>query len=102
MAIERGVDDIDIADLDIEDNSKEIEIDLDSDLDNESGIDDIFGGINDDDNEILEDGTMLVGLAPEPMMSQGENFFENIAEVVDDLHNQISMRIDTIKEIESL
>jgi len=84
MAIERGVDDIDIADLQIENNSKEIEINLDSDLDGSGGIDDIFGGIDDDQNEILEDGTMLVGVPPEPMMDQGGDFFENLAEVIDD------------------
>jgi len=84
MAIERGVDDIDIADLDIEDNSKEIEINLDSDLDDIGGIDDIFGDMDDDQNEILEDGTMLVGVPPEPMMGQGGDFFENLAEVIDD------------------
>ena len=84
MAIERGVDDLDIADLDIQDNSKEIEIDLDSDLDDGSSIDDIFGNLEDDDNEILEDGTMLVGVPPEPMMGEGEDFFENLAELIDD------------------
>ena len=84
MAIERGVDDLDIADLDIQDNSKEIEIDLDSDLDDGSSIDDIFGNLEDDDNEILEDGTMLVGVPPEPMMDEGEDFFENLAELIDD------------------
>ena len=84
MAIERGVDDLDIADLDIQDNSKEIEIDLDSDLDDSSNIDNIFGDLEDDDNEILEDGTMLVGVPPEPMMGEGEDFFENLAELIDD------------------
>ena len=84
MAIERGVDDADKFDLDIEDNSKEIEINLDPDVDNISDIDDIFGDIDDDDNEILEDGTMLVGVPPEPMMSEGEDFFENLAELIDD------------------
>ena len=84
MAIERGVDDADKFDLDIEDNSKEIEINLDPDVDDISNIDDIFGDIDDDDNEILEDGTMLVGVPPEPMMGEGEDFFENLAELIDD------------------
>jgi hypothetical protein len=84
MAIERGVDDADKFDLDIEDKSKEIEINLDPDLDDIGGIDDIFGDMGDDDNEILEDGTMLVGVPPEPMMGESEDFFENLAELVDD------------------
>ena len=81
MAIERGVDDIDIADLQIENNSKEIEINLDSDFDDIGGIDDIFGDMDDDQNEILADGTMLVGVPPEPMMDQGGDFFENLAKL---------------------
>ena len=84
MAIERGVDDADLFDLDIDDNSKEIEVNLDPEFDDISGIDDIFGGIDDNQNEILEDGTMLVGVPPEPMMEQGGDFFENLAEVIDD------------------
>jgi hypothetical protein len=36
------------------------------------------------------------------LIKAGPGKDKHIAEVVDDLHNQISMRIDTIKEIESL
>ena len=78
MAIERGVDDLDKADLDIQDNSKEIEINV------EPRVDEMFEDIDDDQNEILEDGTMLVGMPPAPMMEQVGDFFENIAEVIDD------------------
>ena len=54
MAIERGVNDSDKFDLDIEDRSKEIEITVNPD------IEEMFAGVDDDDNEILEDGTMPV------------------------------------------
>ena len=77
MAIERGVDDIDIADLGIEDNSKEILVDV------EPRIDEMFEEFDDDDNEILEDGTMLVGMPPPPMMDMGQDFYANLAEVID-------------------
>jgi hypothetical protein len=36
------------------------------------------------------------------LIKAGPGKDKNIAEVVDELHNQISVRIDTIKEIESL
>ena len=78
MAIERGVDDLDKADLDIQDNTKEVTVGV------EPRIDEIFDQIDDDDNEILEDGTMLVGMPPAPMMEQGGDFFENLAQVIDD------------------
>tara|TARA_E500000178_G_scaffold57471_1_gene54003 strand:- start:1808 stop:4387 length:2580 start_codon:yes stop_codon:yes gene_type:complete len=78
MAIERGVDDLDKADLDIQDNTKEITVDV------EPRIDEMFEDFDDDDNEILEDGTMLVGMPPAPMMEQGGDFFENLAQVIDD------------------
>jgi len=55
MAIERGVDDIDIDELDIEDNSKEILIS------DESEDELMFDGIEDGDESILEDGTMVFG-----------------------------------------
>ena len=78
MAIERGVDGNDIFNLDIQDNSKEIEVGVDPEIDN------MFEGIDDDQNEILEDGTMLVGMPPAPMMEQGGDFFENLAQVIGD------------------
>ena len=77
MAIERGVNDSDKFDLDIEDRSKEIEITFDAD------IEEMFAGVDDDDNEILEDGTMLVGMPPPPMMDMGQDFYANLAEVID-------------------
>ena len=55
MAIERGVDEIDIDELDIEDNSKEILIS------DESEDELMFDGIEDGDESILEDGTMVFG-----------------------------------------
>ena len=78
MAIERGVDDLDKADLDIQDNTKEVTVDI------EPRIDEMFDNIDDDQNEILEDGTMLVGMPPAPMMEQGGDFFENLAQVISD------------------
>lgn len=86
MAIERGVDELDIEELGIEDNSKEIEVDVDTE------IDDMFSGLGDDDEfETLEDGTMLIGAPPMPMAGMGagmgmgaeEDFYENLAEVLD-------------------
>ena len=78
MAIERGVDDLDKADLDIEDNTKEITVDV------EPRIDEMFEDFDDEDNEILEDGTMLVGMPPPMMIDQGEDFFANLADMIDD------------------
>ena len=81
MAIERGVDDLDIDELGIEDNSKEIEVNV------ETEIDDMFSGLGDDDEfETLEDGTMLIGAPPMPPMGgmgMQEDFYENLAEVLD-------------------
>ena len=77
MAIERGINDSDKFDLDIEDRSKEIEITVNPD------IEEMFAGVDDDDNEILEDGTMLVGMPPPPMMDMGQDFYANLAEVID-------------------
>ena len=81
MAIERGVDDLDIDELGIEDNSKEIQVNV------ETETDDMFSGLGDDDEfETLEDGTMLIGAPPMPMMGgmgMEENFYENLAEVLD-------------------
>ena len=44
MAIERGVDDLDKADLDIQDNTKEVTVDI------EPRIDEMFDNIEDDQN----------------------------------------------------
>ena len=82
MAIERGVDDVDIQELEIEDNSKEVEVNVE-----DESFDELLGsGFEDDEVETLEDGTMLFG-APPPMMPQAmgapEDFYENLAEVLD-------------------
>ncbi len=82
MAIERGVDDVDIQELEIEDNSKEVEVNVE-----DESFDELLGsGFDDDEVETLEDGTMLFG-APPPMMPQAmgapEDFYENLAEVLD-------------------
>ena len=83
MAIERGVSESDKFDLEIDDNSKEIEVNVDAEFEESTDIDNIFGNLEDDQNEILEDGTMLVGVPPEPIIDQGTDFYENLAEIID-------------------
>jgi hypothetical protein len=81
MAIERGVDDVDISELDIEDNSKEVQIDVE-----DESFDEILGpGFDDEEGiETLEDGTMLIGMPPPVQMGTDvEDFYENLAEVLD-------------------
>jgi hypothetical protein len=80
MAIERGVDDVDIQELKIEDNSKEIQVDVEDD-----SFDEILGSgfSEDDDIETLDDGTMLIGMPPPDIMAEGDDFYENLAEVLD-------------------
>ena len=55
MAIERGVDDVDIDELGIEDNSKEIQI--------ADGAEDelMFDDMDDEDAMLMDDGTMVFG-----------------------------------------
>ena len=55
MAIERGVDDVDIDELDIEDSSKEVQISEGSDEDL------MFDGMDDEDAMMMDDGTMVFG-----------------------------------------
>ncbi len=55
MAIERGVDDVDVNELDIEDSSKEIQISEGSDEDL------MFDGMDDEDAMLMDDGTMVFG-----------------------------------------
>ena len=55
MAIERGVDDVDIDELGIEDNTKEIEVG------SQSPDDLMFDGMDDEDAMMMDDGTMLFG-----------------------------------------
>ena len=72
MAIERGVDDVDMDELDLEDSSKEIVIGV-------GGEDDQL--IEEEDVQTLDDGTMVFGEADmldAPMMG----FNDNIAEMM--------------------
>ena len=64
MAIERGVDEIDIDELGIEDNSKEIVIG------EEVSSDQMIDSMGDDDIQTLDDGTMVFGADDQidPMM----------------------------------
>ena len=74
MAIERGVDDVDMDELDIEDSSKEILIGVE-------GQDDQF--IEEEDVQTLDDGTMVFGEADmldAPMMG----FNDNLAEMMEE------------------
>ena len=74
MAIERGVDDVDMDELDIEDSSKEIVIGVE-------GQDDQF--IEEEDVQTLDDGTMVFGEADmldAPMMG----FNDNLAEMMEE------------------
>ena len=74
MAIERGVDDVDMDELDLEDSSKEIVVGVE-------GEDDQF--IEEEDVQTLDDGTMIFGEADmldAPMMG----FNDNLAEIMED------------------
>ena len=74
MAIERGVDDVDMDELDLEDSSKEIVVGVE-------GEDDQF--IEEEDVQTLDDGTMVFGEADmldAPMMG----FNDNLAEIMED------------------
>ena len=74
MAIEKGVDDIDMDELDIEDSSKEIVIGVE-------GQDDQF--IEEEDVQTLDDGTMVFGEADmldAPMIG----FNDNLAEMMEE------------------
>ena len=74
MAIERGVDDVDMDELDIEDSSKEMLIGVE-------GEDDQF--IEEEDVQTLDDGTMVFGEADmldAPMMG----FNDNLAEMMEE------------------
>mgnify|MGYP004451628649 FL=1 len=75
MAIERGVDDVDIDELNIEDSSKELVVGVE-------GEDDQF--IDDEDVQTLEDGTIVFG--PEEMMGDmpAGGFNDNLAEMMED------------------
>ena len=76
MAIERGVDDVDIDELGIEDNTKEIEVGT------ESPEDLMFDGMDDEDAALMDDGTMVFG---EDELSEDTTlpFNANLAEVID-------------------
>ena len=55
MAIERGVDDVDVDELGIEDNTKEIQLAEGSEEDL------MFDGMEDEDAAFMDDGTMVFG-----------------------------------------
>ena len=76
MAIERGVDDVDIDELGIEDNTKEIEVG------SESPEDLMFDGMNDEDAALMDDGTMVFG-EDELREDIPLPFNANLAEVID-------------------
>ena len=79
MAIERGVDDIDKEVLDIQDNTKELEVTVEGEE-----ITSMFDGLEDENIETLEDGTMLIGAPPMEQMDPGEDFYANLAETIDE------------------
>ena len=76
MAIERGVDDVDVDELGIEDNTKEIEVGA------ESPEDLMFDGMDDEDAALMDDGTMVFG---EDALREDipPPFNSNLAEVID-------------------
>ena len=78
MAIEKGVDDIDIEELDIEDNSKEILIG------EEDVSDEIIDSMGEDDIQTLDDGTMVFGVEDEAVPNMMGDFNQNLAEIMDD------------------
>ena len=76
MAIERGVDDVDIDELDIDDNSKEI---LVSATPEEGGM---FDEVEEGDEVLLDDGTMVFGM-DEMADDMPVDFNANLAECMD-------------------
>ena len=78
MAIERGVDEIDIEELGIEDNSKEIVIG------EEVSSDEIIDSMGEDDIQTLDDGTMVFGVEDEAVPNMMGDFNQNLAEIMDD------------------
>ena len=78
MAIERGVDEIDIDELGIEDNSKEIVIG------EEASSDEIIDSMGEDDIQTLDDGTMVFGMEDEAIPNMMGDFNQNLAEIMDD------------------
>jgi len=77
MAIERGVDDIDVDELGIEDNSKEVVVSI---APEESAM---FDDIEDGDEAILDDGTMVFGMDEMDDMDEPVAFDANLAEEMD-------------------
>ena len=78
MAIERGVDEIDIDELGIEDNSKEILIG------EEVSSDEMIDSMDDDEIQTLDDGTMVFGMEDEAIPNMMGDFNQNLAEILDD------------------
>ena len=78
MAIERGVDDIDIDELGIEDSSKEIVIG------EEVESDQFIEEMPEDQVQTLDDGTMVFGMEEESGLKAMGDFNQNLAEIMDD------------------
>ena len=78
MAIERGVDEIDIDELGIEDNSKEILIG------EEVSSDEMIDSMDDDEIQTLDDGTMVFGMEDEAIPNMMGDFNQNLAEIMDE------------------
>ena len=78
MAIEKGVDEIDMDELGIEDNSKEIVIGQ------EASSDEIIDSLDDDEIQTLDDGTMVFGMEDEVIPNMMGDFNQNLAEILDD------------------
>ena len=78
MAIERGVDDIDIDELGIEDSSKEIVIG------EEVESDQFIEEMPEDQVQTLDDGTMVFGMEEESGLKSMGDFNQNLAEIMDD------------------
>ena len=76
MAIERGVDDIDVDELDIEDNSKEILVNA---APEEGGM---FDDVEEGDEVLLDDGTMVFGM-DDMADEMPVDFNANLAEFMD-------------------
>ena len=78
MAIERGVDEIDIDELGIEDNSKEILVG------EESSSDEIIDSMGEEEIQTLDDGTMVFGMDENENLGMTGNFNQNLAEIMED------------------
>ena len=78
MAIERGVDEVDIAELGIEDNSKEILVG------EEVETDQFIEEMPDEQVQTLDDGTMVFGMDENENPGMAGDFNQNLAEIMED------------------